>query len=258
LIIPEEIFMKLPINKKMMMLPGIGIVVFGVSVMGMLFMKGSKTAPTSQVPQTGAQSDEKSEDTDVNHSGTATTKLAKTEKEKKEKTVTKLPHVYKQNASTIFKPLSSNEMAKMLKEVEEKKREYEKRNELLDFKEKTLEILRANMETERKDLDALKLELNKILDSVTTQNVTLKKETIQMDEAESKNIKRLATVYEGMKPEKAATIIKEMDEETAVKLLTMMDGKSSGKVLESFEPTLAVKLSEKLKLLKSDFKSGKK
>ena len=49
-----------------------------------------------------------------------------------------------------------------------------------------------------------------------------------------------------------------MDEETAVKLLTMMDSKSSGKILESFEPNLAVKLSEKLKLLKSDFKSDQK
>ena len=46
--------MKLPINKKMMMLPGIGIVVFGVSVMGMLFMKGSKTPPASQVSQTAS------------------------------------------------------------------------------------------------------------------------------------------------------------------------------------------------------------
>ena len=229
-----------------MMLPGIGIVVFGVSVMGMLFMKGSKTTPTSQVPQTASQSEEKNEDPDVNHSGTATTKLAK------------MPSVYKQNATTIFKPLSSNEIAKMLKEVEAEKRKYEKRNELLDFKEKTLDSLRADMDAERKELDTLKLELNKILDSVTTQKVALKKDTIQLDEAESKNIKRLATVYGGMKPEKAAMIIKEMDEETAVKLLTMMDGKMSGRILESFEPNLAVKLSEKLKLLRSDFKSVKK
>jgi len=228
------------------MLPGIGIVVFGVSVMGMLFMKGSKTPPTPQVPQTASQDEKKSGNPDGNHSGTATTKLAK------------MPSVYKQNATTIFKPLSSNEIAKMLKEVEAEKRKYEKRNELLDFKEKTLESLRADMDAERKELDTLKLDLNKILDSVTTQKVALKKETIQLDEAESKNIKKLATVYGGMKPEKAAMIIKEMDEETAVKLLTMMDGKISGRILESFEPNLAVKLSEKLKLLRSDFKSVKK
>ena len=57
-----------------------------------------------------------------------------------------------------------------------------------------------------------------------------------------------------MNRKKAAMIIKEMDEDTAVKLLTMMDGKISGRILESFEPSLAVKLSEKLKLLRSDFK----
>jgi len=238
--------MKLPINKKMMMLPGIGIVVFGVSVMGMLFMKGSKTPPVSQVPQTALLDEKKNDNQDANHSGTATTKLAK------------MPSVYKQRATTIFKPLSSNEIAKMLKEIGDEKHKYEQRNELLYLKEKTLESLRADMEAERKELDTLKQELNKILDSVTTQKVALKKETIQLDEAESKNVKKLASVYGGMKPEKAAMIIKEMDEETAVKLLTMMDVKSSGRILESFEPNLAVKLSEKLKLLKSDFKSVKK
>ncbi|MBI2471692.1 MAG: hypothetical protein HYV59_10690 [Planctomycetes bacterium] len=250
--------MKLPINKKMMMLPGIGIVVFGISVMGMLFMKGSKTPPVSQATQEEAHDGEENDTTSGNQSGTATVKVVKKDKEKKEKLTTKLPYVYKQNATTIFKPLSSNEIAKMLKEIETEKHKYERRNELLDLKEKTIESLRADMEAERKELETLKQELNKALDSVTTQKVALKKETIQLDEAESKNIKKLATVYGGMKPEKAAMIIKEMDEETAVKLLTMMDGKSSGRILESFEPNLAVKLSEKLKLLRNDFKSVKK
>ena len=241
-----------------MMLPGIGIAVFGISVVGMLFMKGAKTPPPPQPQQAAQQDGGKNGDTNANQSGTSTAKLAKTDKEKKEKSTSKLPYVYKQNAVTIFKPLSSNEIAKMLKEIETEKRKYEKRNELLDFKEKTLDSLRADMEAERKELDTLKLELNKILDSVTTQKVALKKDSIQLDETESKNIKKLASVYGGMKPEKAAMIIKEMDEETAVKLLTMMDGKSSGKILETFEPNLAVKLSEKLKLLKSDFKNVKK
>ena len=58
--------------------------------------------------------------------------------------------MYKQNATTIFKPLSSNEIAKMLKEIEGEKHKYEKRNELLDLKEKTLESLRADMEAGKK------------------------------------------------------------------------------------------------------------
>lgn len=242
--------MKLPISKKMM-LPGIGIVVIGIA--GMLYMKRSKPPPVEQAQE----ETQDGEVADAVHNGTSTAALAKADKERKEKAATKLPYVYKQNATTIFKPLSSNELAKMIKEVEAEKHKYEKRNEVLDLKEKTLESLRADMDAERKELDALKQELSKALDSVATQKVALKKETIQLDEVESKNIKRLASVYGGMKPDKAAMIIKEMDEGTAVKLLTMMDGKSSGKILESFEPSLAVKLSEKLKLLKSDFKGVK-
>ena len=61
---------------------------FGVSVMGMLFMKGSKTPPASQVPQTASQDEEKNDNPDGNHSGTATTKLAKTDKERENDKVT--------------------------------------------------------------------------------------------------------------------------------------------------------------------------
>ena len=250
--------MKLPINKKTMMLPGIGIVVFGISVVGMLFMKGSKPPLTDLAAQATSQDVKENDDINMKQIGTSTVGIEKTRKDKKEKLTTKLPAVYKQNATKIFKPLSSNEIANMLKEIEEEKHEYEKRKELLDYKEKVLESVRADLEAERKELDALKKELNKTLEVVSTQKLELKKETIQLDEVESKNIKKLAAVYGGMKPEKAAMIIKEMDEDTAVKLLTLMDGKSSAKILESVDLNLAVKLSERLKLVKSDFKNGKK
>lgn len=245
--------MKLPINKKMIMLLGIGIVVFGVSVMGMFFMKGSKTPSPDQATQSISQDTKEDADTTMKQLGTSTARVAKTSKDKKDKLTTRLPAVYKQNAMTIFKPLSSNEIANMLKEIETEKHEYEKKNELLNYKEKIIESLRADLETERNELDALKQELNKLLNIVSTQKGELKKESAQLDEVESKNIKKLAAVYSGMKPEKAAMIIKEMDEKTAVKLLTMMDGKSSAKILESVDLNLAVRLSERLKLLKSDY-----
>ncbi|NUO04973.1 MAG: hypothetical protein HUU07_06130 [Candidatus Brocadia sinica] len=226
--------------------------------MGMIFMRGSKSSLTEQTTQVTSQDVNEDDETNINQIVTSTVKNKKIQKDMKEKLVTKLPAVYKQNATTIFKPLSSSEIAVMLKEIEMEKNEYKKRKEMLDYKEKVLESLRADLEAERKELDAVKQELNKILEVVSTQKVELKKETVQLDEAESKNIKKLAAVYSGMKPEKAAMIIKEMDEDTAVKLLTMMDGKSSGRILESVDLTLAVKLSERLKLLKSDFKKGKK
>lgn len=248
--------MKLPLNKKMLMLPGLGIAVFGISVMGMIFMRGSKSPPPELVTQAASLDMKESDDITLNQSGTSTTSNAKTAKDKKDNIQTKLPSVYKQNATTIFKPLSSSEISAMLKEMEKEKNEYRKRNEMLDFKERVLESVRADLEAERKELDVIKQELNKILEIVSTQKVELKKETILLSEVESKNIKKLAAVYSGMKPEKAALIIKEMDEETAVKLLTMMDGKTSARILESIDLNLAVKLSERLKLLKSDFKNG--
>ncbi len=241
------------------MLPVIGIFVFGISVIGMLFMKGSKAPISVQEPQPEPKEDNENEDdASMKQIGTSTTGNEGLITEKKNKLTTRLPAVYKQNANTIFKSLSSNEIAHMLKEIEAEKYEYAKRNDLLNLKEKVLESLRTDLEIERKELSALKQELNKMLDVVSTQKVELKNESVQLDEAESKNIKKLATVYSGMKPEKAAMIIKEMDEETAVKLLTMMDGKSTAKILESVDLNLAVKLSEKLKLLKTEFKPGRK
>lgn len=241
------------------MLPVIGIFVFGISVIGMLFMKGSK-APISvqELHPEPKEDNENEDDAPTKQIGTSTTGNERLIKEKKNKLTTRLPAVYKQNANTIFKSLSSNEIALMLKEIEAERYEYAKRNDLLNLKEKVLESLRTDLEIERKELSALKQELNKMLDVVSTQKVELKNESVQLDEAESKNIKKLATVYSGMKPEKAAMIIKEMDEETAVKLLTMMDGKSTAKILESVDLNLAVKLSERLKLLKTEFKPGRK
>ena len=74
--------MKFPINKKMMMLPGIGIFVFGISVMGMLFMKGSKV-PVNEQTTNSASQEEKEDDTPMTQIATSTTGIAKPIKEKR-------------------------------------------------------------------------------------------------------------------------------------------------------------------------------
>lgn len=104
-----------------MMLPGIGIVVFGISVMGMIFMRGSKSSLTEQTTQVTSQDVNEDDETNINQIATSTVKNKKIQKDMKEKLVTKLPAVYKQNATTIFKPLSSSEIAVMLKEIEMEK-----------------------------------------------------------------------------------------------------------------------------------------
>lgn len=241
--------MKLLKNKKIVMFAGVGIVIMGVGVVGMRFMKSKKPPPPDQTAQTPAEGD------NMEESGTGTASLANVNKEKAKP---KLPSSYKQRSTALFKPLSSHEVAAMLKEIEIIKQEYAKRNDMLDLKEKMLESLRTDLNVERKQLDDLKRELTGIIDSVAEQRTEIQKKTLQLTDTEAKNIKKLAAVYRDMKPEKAAMILKEMDEDTAAKLLTMMDDKTSAKVLEAFTPVQAVKLTEKLKYLKGDLKNEKK
>jgi len=238
--------MKLPINKKMLMMAGVGMIVLGGAAYWFLFMKGKDPAPEPEA-QEAAQ-----ENVDTLAADTA----GGEGKEVKNLYASKLPSVYKSNAAKVFKPLSSSEVSKMINEITEEKHEYNKKKELLDLREKMLESLRADLKKERYEIEILREELNKAFELITARMQELKKETIQFDDLELKNIKKLAEVYGGMKPQKAAMILKEMDEETAVKLLTMMDKKTSAKILESVTPFLAVKLSEKLKLLEDGVRSS--
>jgi len=239
--------MKLLKNKKMIMFAGVGIVIMGIGVVGMRFMKSRKPPPPTETAQPASEGDNVTGET-----GTETASHAK------EKAKPKLPATYKQHSTTIFKPLSSHEVSAMLKEIETIKQDYAKRNDLLTLKEKMLESLHADLSAEKKQLDDLKRELTGILDSVVDQKTEMQKKSVLITDAEEKNIKKLAAVYKDMKPEKAAMILKEMDDDTAVKLLTMMDDKTSAKVLEAFTPEHAVKLTEKLKYMRTDSKKGKK
>jgi len=245
--------MKLPINKKMIMIPGVGIVVFVISVLGMIFMKGSKNPTASQTEQEVAQETGQKDSTEKTNSD-----IDKKNKNEdyyyKPRETNKLPSLYKKRAVDFFKPLSSSELARMIKELKEEKLKYERKKELLDFKEKTLESVQADLDAEREEMTELREELNKVFKQVTASIEELKKETIELDEIEYRNVKRLASVYSGMKPQRAALILKEMDEESAVKLLSQMDEKTSAEILEKVTPQLAVKFSEKLKLLKNNVK----
>lgn len=238
--------MKLPINKKMLMMAGVGMIVLGGAAYWFLFMKVKDPAPAPEAQEVSQ------EDIDTSAADTA----GGESKEAKNLYASKLPSVYKSNAVKVFKPLSSSEVSKMINEITEEKREYKKKKELLDLREKMLESVRADLEKERYEIETLREELNKAFELITARMQELKKETIQFDDLESENIKKLAEIYGGMKPQKAAMILKEMDEETAVKLLTMMDKKTSAKILESVTPFLAVKLSEKLKLLEDGARSS--
>lgn len=68
----------------------------------------------------------------------------------------------------------------------------------------------------------------------------------QEQKLKSKKIKKLAAVYDTMKPAKAAPMIELMDLPTTVKLLSRMDQKRVGKILSFMPPAKATQISEAL------------
>jgi len=62
----------------------------------------------------------------------------------------------------------------------------------------------------------------------------------------TKKIKRLTAVYEGMKADKAAPVLAQMDLQTVVRMFSRMDEKQVGKILSFLPPEKAVTISQAL------------
>jgi len=62
----------------------------------------------------------------------------------------------------------------------------------------------------------------------------------------SKKIKRLTTIYEGMKADKAAVVISQMELITVVKMFSRMNEKQVGKILSFLRPKQAMMISQAL------------
>ncbi len=218
------------INKKMMVMPMFGFLVFCGSMGMMLVLKSFliKEPPPKVIVQ--------------NETSTTNTEQQKAH----DSSSSVSPQV---SAASILKPFSNSDMAKFLAEIEAHKKEYEKKKESLTWKEKMLQSMQVNLDEEKKELIALRQELVETIKLASEKNAELEKGVITFEQSETKNLKKLSAVYGGMKSDKAAAIIKEMDDATAVKLLSIMDGKDSAKILQAMEPARAVKLSEKIRVV---------
>lgn len=149
---------------------------------------------------------------------------------------------------TLSSELFNNmEFTNLVAEVNKLKKRYEDKDAEINKREERLNRLKQDLVTERKRMDQLKKELTEELKDIQELKKTIQKDMAVMDEGESKNMKLLASIYEGMKPKHAASIIDKMDTETAVKLLRLMDQRNSAKILQDMEPLAAVKISERIR-----------
>ncbi len=117
----------------------------------------------------------------------------------------------------------------------------------------SLQAAREKMDVREKQLEERQIAAKEAEDraSKRIEELTALETRIQdlLDQEKSindKKIKRLTTVYEGMKAIKAAPVIAQMDMEIIVKMFSRMNEKQVGKILSFLPPKQAVAISQAL------------
>lgn len=118
----------------------------------------------------------------------------------------------------------------------------------------TLEQREARLASERKELAAMRAEIEGIRQEIVEQVITIRDD-------EAKNLRALSQTYTNLTPRAAVAILREMDDMTAVKILFLMKADVVGPIFEEMSKTSGVDgtplarraalLSEKLRLMKS-------
>lgn len=111
--------------------------------------------------------------------------------------------------------------------------------EKMDMREKKLEE-RQTVAKEAED------RASKRIEELTALETRIQDLLDQEKSINDKKIKRLTTVYEGMKADKAAPVIAQMDMMIIVKMFSRMNEKQVGKILSFLPPKQAVAISQAL------------
>tara|TARA_B100001248_G_scaffold262689_1_gene260940 strand:+ start:3719 stop:4468 length:750 start_codon:yes stop_codon:yes gene_type:complete len=114
----------------------------------------------------------------------------------------------------------------------------EERRKELDQREKNLNALADEIQSQRQDLDKKLAEIKKIREDISSALST----EVNKDE---KRVQKLVEVYSNMKPALAAKLFEELDEKLAIEILGKMKKANAANILNYIEPAKARRLSEK-------------
>ena len=139
------------------------------------------------------------------------------------------------------------EIENLSNELKEERARLRKHSELLEQRE-------ARMAAERKELLAMREEIDGLRKEIGDQVISIRDD-------EAKNLRALSQTYTNLTPRAAVAILREMDDVTAVKILFLMKADVVGPIFEEMSKTSGVDgtplarraalLSEKLRLMKS-------
>ena len=120
----------------------------------------------------------------------------------------------------------------VLSRLRHRKAELDRRAKALDAREKAAEDAEAKAAARIAQLQKLEADIKDAMK--------------QEKKLKSKKIKKLAAVYDTIKPAKAAPMIELLDMQTTVMLLSRMDQKKVGKILSFMPPEKAMQISKAL------------
>ncbi|VAX20168.1 hypothetical protein MNBD_NITROSPINAE02-1232 [hydrothermal vent metagenome] len=118
-------------------------------------------------------------------------------------------------------------------------KDVEKRNKELNKRE-------AELERKQQQLNALQTDIDKQLSELKALQAKIEEALVLRNDLEKESIRKLAKTYSSMPPESAATLIQKLDMSIAIRMLNVMKERSAGKILAATPPDLATKLSEGL------------
>lgn len=135
--------------------------------------------------------------------------------------------------------------------IDELRVQYAEESQAVEKERRLLEALRQQVDADVQELLELRNEIDQLRESVT-------KEFVAIAESELGNLKRLAKVYEEMKPVPVVMLFKEMEIELVVKLMSQISPEAASKILaEMSNPAqgpdtllTAVAITEELRKLK--------
>lgn len=232
-------------NKKILVFPLFGMMVFIGSIAAMLILGRFVQQPeVKQRPAVGLEAANKA-DKQASNEIAQDSNINKVIEELYYKQA--LEEGTKMGLGVSSELFNNIEFTNLVAEVNKLKKRYEAKDAEINKREEKLNRLKQDLVAERKRMDLLKKELAEELESIQELKKTIQKDMAVMDDGEIKNMKLLASIYEGMKPKQAASIINKMDTDTAVKLLRLMDQRNSAKILQDIEPLAAVKISERIR-----------
>ncbi len=109
-----------------------------------------------------------------------------------------------------------------------------------------LDVRQAALEERQKAAESSEKKLRERLSDLQALEARIKDMLVQEKSINTKKIKRLTAVYEGMKADRAAPVIERMDLSIVVRMFSRMDEKKVGKILSFLPPEKAVKISQAL------------